>query len=499
MATKSMLRGIAPILLATLLSSTAYAGPVALKDAKMHGNEVISTPIGEITLTDTYFDKQASQRLFDEMDYQRAAQAYIWSLPLVSAATWRDTQNAAFGVNSPTDFVVLETVQQKSGILTPNLTTPYIFNFSNLKDGAIEIDYPAGQTAGGILDFWQRPVTDLGLTGPDAGKGGTYIVVGPQDDPEKYRKEGVHVVQSATNNIFVGLRILSEEPGYYDTFTKAYRMGKVGDELKPSRFIKGKDVKWLATPPRGLDYWKTLSEVIQDEPVREIDKAWMAMIQPLGIAKGKEFKPDERLTGILLNGVGMGELMARNLQVYPRYTEPYWPGTSWFDSVDFEISQETADIQQIDQRATWFYEAVATTKGMADPKVGEGQVYMTAKSDNEGNTFRGDRTYKLHVPANVPVEQFWSLTLYSENTRTTYDNGGTEPRDASIDSRMKDLTFNADGSIDIIIGPEAPSGKNVNYLKSIPGEGWFVYFRLYAPKQAFFDKSFTIADFEVMK
>ncbi|MFK8252897.1 DUF1254 domain-containing protein [Ancylobacter terrae] len=498
MASKTAPWGIAPLLLTALLGSTALAGPVALEDAKLHGDELIATPIGEIRLTDSYFDANASKRLFDEMDYQRAAQAYIWSLPLVSSATWRDTENAAFGVDSPTDFVVLETVREKSGILTPNLTTPYIFNFSNLKDGPIEIDYPAGQTAGGILDFWQRPISDLGLTGPDQGKGATYIVVGPDDDPATYKRDGAVVVQSATNNIFVGLRILSQEPGYYSKFTSDYRMGPAGD-LKPSRFIKGKDVKWLATPPRGLDYWKTLAEVIQDEPVREIDKGWMAMVAPLGIAKGKPFEPDERLKDILLKGGAMGELMARNLQVNPRYTEPFWPGTSWYKSVDFVIPQETVDIQQIDERATWFYEAVATSKGMVDPQVGEGQIYMTTKRDADGNTLRGDRTYRLHVPAHVPVEQFWSLTLYSENTRTTYDNGGTQPRDASIDSRMKDLAFNADGSIDIFVGPTAPEGREANHLKLVDGEGWFVYFRLYAPKKEFFDKTFTLADFEVVK
>ena len=475
------------------------AQPVPLNSAKLHGDELIATPVGEIKLVDSYFNDDASKRLFDEMDYQRAAQSYIWSLPLVSTATWRDTQNQAFGVTKPTDFVVLETVREKSGILTPNLTTPYIFNFSNLKNGAIQIDYPAGQTAGGILDFWQRPIVDLGLTGPDQGKGATYIVVGPEGDPAKYKKPGVHVVQSATNKVFVGLRILSEEPGYYDKFTAEYRMGPVGEALQPSRSIKGKDVKWLATPPRGLAYWKKLSEAIQDEPVREIDKGWMAMIAPLGMAKGKPFQPDERLQKILSEGAAMGELMARNLQVNPRYTQPFWPGTSWYKSVDFVIPQENADIQQIDQRATWFYEAVAPSKGMVDPRPGEGQVYMTTKRDSAGNMLRADRSYRLHVPAQVPVEQFWSLTLYSENTRTTYDNGGTQPRDASIDSRMKGLEFNADGSIDIYIGPAAPAGKKTNHLKTVGDEGWFVYFRLYAPKPAFFDKSFALSDFELVK
>ncbi len=498
---KAILKGAAPALVAAMLSSTALANPVPMKDATLHGNEVIQTPIGDVTLTNTYFDEEASNRLFDEMDYQRAAQSYIWAIPLVSSATWRDTENAAFGVSSPTDFVVLETVKQKSGILTPNLTTPYIFNFSNLKNGAIEIDYPAGETAGGVLDFWQRPLTDLGLTGPDAGKGATYIIVGPEDDPAKYQKEGVHVFQSATNNVFIGLRILSEEPDYYDKFTTEYKMGPVGGDVKASTFIKGKDVSWLATPPRGMDYWKALAAVIQDEPVREIDKPWMAMLEPLGIAKGKAFEPDARLTEILLNGAAMGELMARNLQVYPRYDQPYWAGTNWFDSVAFNLSQETDDIQQLDQRTTWFYEAVATSKGMAEPSVGAGQVYMTTKRDSENNMLHGAGNYKLHVPAKVPVGQFWSLTIYNENTRTTYDIDLTDPqpRDSSIDSRMQGLKFNEDGSIDLFIGPDAPEGFEMNHIKTNGDEGWFPYFRLYAPEQAFFDKSFKLGDFERLK
>ncbi|WP_323012718.1 DUF1254 domain-containing protein [Castellaniella sp.] len=304
------LRGTYILALAALLTSTVFAEPIAMADSKLYGTEKIQTPIGIINLIDTYFDNDASKRLFDEMDYQRAAQAYIWSMPLVSSAIWRDRQNKAFGVKNPTDFVVLDTVKQKSGILTPNLTTPYIFNFSTLKSGPIQIDYPAGETAGGVLDFWQRPVVDLGLTGPDKGKGATYIVVGPEDDPSKYKKDGVYVVQSATNNILVALRLLSQDADYYGKFTSEYRMGSVGKELKPSHFIKNKDVKWLATPPRDIEYWQTLSDIIQDEPVREIDKGWMAMVAPLGIVKGKSFQPDDRLKKILLNGMKMGVSMA---------------------------------------------------------------------------------------------------------------------------------------------------------------------------------------------
>lgn len=490
-----LLKLLAGMAVAMVVPGTAFARAVPLSEAKLSGTVTIQTPIGTIELKDNYFDDATSKRLFDDMDYQRAAQAYIWSTPLVSVTTWRDNQNKAFGVKDPTDFVVLESLREKRGIVTANLTTPYIFNFSNLASGPIEIDYPPGLTAGGVLDFWQRPVFDLGLTGPDRGKGATYIVVGPNDDPAKYAKPGAHVFQSATNDIFIGLRILDQNPGFYDKFTKEYRMGRVGGEIQPSRFIRGKDIEWSATAPRGLDYWRKLSEIIQEEPVREVDKAWMAMLEPLGIAKGKPFAPDARQRAILLKGAAMGELMTRNLQVNPRYTKPYWPGTSWYKSVDFQISQETPDIAQIDQRATWFYEAVASTEGMVNPQPDQGQVYMTTKRDSTGETLRADRTYKLHVPPHVPVKQFWSLTLYSENTRRTYDNGGTKISDVSLDSHMKQLRYNKDGSIDLYVGNKAPPGYAANYLKTVGNDGWFVYFRLYAPEQAFFDKTFKLPDF----
>ncbi|UUO04705.1 DUF1254 domain-containing protein [Blastopirellula sp. J2-11] len=470
-----------------------------LTNAKLHGDEVIKTPIGKIELINSYFNDDASQRLFDELDYQRACQAYLWSTPLVSITTWRDNQGKAYDVENETDFVVLRSLIEKRGIVTGNLTTPYIFNFSNLKKGPIQIDYPAGQTAGGVLDFWMRPVCDLGLTGPDQGQGAMYVIVGPEEDPSKFQQEGVHVFQSATNNVLVGIRILDPDPKYYQTYKSQYQMGRVGVQLKPCRYIEDKNVEWSATAPRGLAYWEKLSNVINEEPVREINKPWMAMLQPLGIEKGKPFAPNERQKQILKKGVAMGELMTRNIQVNPRYSKPYWDGAHWYKSFDFQVEQETENIQQIDERATWFYEAVAATKGMVAPTPGKGQVYMTTKRDRDGNFLRADKTYRLHVPAEVPVAQFWSVTLYSENTRRPYDNGGTELRDDTLGSRSEGLKKNDDGSVDLYIGPQAPQGWESNHMKTVGDDGWFVYFRLYAPTEPFFDKSFKLQDFEVVE
>ena len=47
--------------------------------------------------------------------------------------------------------------------------------------------------------------------------------------------------------------------------------------------------------------------------------------------------------------------------------------------------------------------------------------------------------------------------------------------------------------------PDAPEGYEGNHLKTVGDDGWFVYFRLYAPEQPFFDKSFKLEDFEMVE
>jgi hypothetical protein len=260
-------------------------------------------------------------------------------------------------------------------------------------------------------------------------------------------------------------------------------------------FQEDVDKEWSATAYRGLDYWRMLHQAIDVEPVREQDKVWMAMLEPLGIKKGEPFEPDERQTRILREGAAFGELLARNLQVVPRYVEPYWQGTSWYKSFDFSMAQSTDYKVELDERTTWFYEAVSATYGMITPSVGKGQVYMTTKRDDDRALFRADQTYRLSVPAGVPAAQFWSLTLYSENTRRPYDNGGGSIESINLDSRMEQLVYNDDGSIDLYIGAAAPDGMEPNFMRTVGDDGWFVYFRLYGPTEPFFDKTFTLPDF----
>jgi hypothetical protein len=244
-----------------------------------------------------------------------------------------------------------------------------------------------------------------------------------------------------------------------------------------------------------MAFWERLHEILNREVVAERDRFFMAMLARLGIEKGKPFNPDARQKKILEEAALVGEAMAKANDLAKRTTAPYWSGASWKLAIGLDPTQRTEFYDQLDQRAEWFYEAISTSQGMVTTTPGVGSIYLASYADADGDWLEGGKSYKLHVPANPPAEQFWSIAVYSWDTRTLIDN---EQKRAAQSSRQ-DLIKNADGSIDLYYGPTAPKGKEKNWVQTIPGQGWWVYLRFYAPTKAYFDKSWSMGDFEKAK
>ena len=173
-----------------------------------------------------------------------------------------------------------------------------------------------------------------------------------------------------------------------------------------------------------------------------------------------------------------------------------WKGKHWEKALFISDTDQDLDTHtQLDERASWFYEAIGVTNGMMGKIVGAGQVYLESQKDGDGNWLDGGKNYKLTVPANAPVKQFWSFTVYDNDDRCLIDTG--EFPDKS--SRM-DLVKNDDGSVTLYFGPELPKGApEKNWVKTVPGEGWFTYFRFYAPTQPYFDGTWQLPDIENIK
>ncbi len=178
--------------------------------------------IGKLQFSTAYPTAATVKKLYDELDFQRATQAYLWGLPAVGfhalhMAIQKD-------LATPDGQVVLfRDLKDKAGMLTPNITTVYAMSMWNLdRQGPLVVEVPAGASAGGIIDVWQRPVTDIGQTGPDKGAGGKYLIVGP--GKEKPKADGYTVVQSPTNQVWFATRGLAPDPKDSEALPRQHKL-----------------------------------------------------------------------------------------------------------------------------------------------------------------------------------------------------------------------------------------------------------------------------------
>jgi hypothetical protein len=116
--------------------------------------------------------------------------------------------------------------------------------------------------------------------------------------------------------------------------------------------------------------------------------------------------------------------------------------------------------------------------------LGTGSYYLMATKDNEGRPFDGGSTYRLRVPPNVPVRQYWSATVYDRATHALVRNMTR----ASRSSQSPGLQTNGDGSVDVYFGPAGPANKESNWVPTSPGGEFEVLFRFYGPEKSLFEK-----------
>jgi hypothetical protein len=239
-------------------------------------------------------------------------------------------------------------------------------------------------------------------------------------------------------------------------------------------------------------FYASLAQMINEEPVLTLDKAMMGLLLPIGIEKGKEFKPDITTQRVLADSARSAHVWLMNGLL--TFGTPYWPDSGWALPVtsagpETAFSFERPNYLDVDARGIGYFTWYAPPK-----KLGAATYYLAVYKDSKGDLLRGEENYKLHVPSNVPAKQFWALTLYDRETCGFIRD---VPR-AGLDSYDQKMQKNADGSVDIYIGPKPPAGKEANWIQTVPGRGWFPYFRLYGPDKPFVDKTWKLPDIEKM-
>jgi hypothetical protein len=366
----------------TYILATALIGVLVAATTQA---ETVETPIGKLDFELGVPTQATVKNLYDQMDFQRACQLYIWALPLVEFGNLQAILEGTTGA-MPGDLTIY-TGNEQSVFLTPNATTPYIFAYLDLaKTGPVVMDIPAGAIAGSALDAWQRPLSDLGVTGPDQGKGGKYVFVGPgQKAPGT---TGSIVLQSPTFGVVLFYRTLDPDQAKGEALAKRIRVYPWDERDNPPaiRFLKP-DPNKLGNfvMPRGMKYWEQLAAVIQREPVEDRDRFFMAMLRPLGIEKGKPFQPDERQKKILTEGAFVGEAMAKANTFDMRFPDiRYRSDANWQYFLILDPMQDLPNYSELDERGAYFYAALLVTKGMRRQTPGVGQAYLGSFRDKGG-------------------------------------------------------------------------------------------------------------------
>jgi len=389
--------------------------------------------------------------------------------------------------------------------LTPNPDTLYFITFYDTKDvGPIVLDIPARGANGeslnaNIVNLWQEPLEDAGALGIDKGAGIRFVIL-----PPGYKDKVPAGYTPLTPNTYGGYALIRSKLDShgdadvarsvaYGKLVKVYPLSQA-NAPPATVFSDVGAVDYDSTIRYDASFFDNLNRIVQRQPWRDRDRAMIDSLRTLGIEKGKPFAPDAATRDLLARGVQEAgrELEAR----YDAGLPAFYPGTHWTAPAPAELVQAAAtgfsdpDRYPVDARALAYSYAYVGIK-----RLGTGQFYLLQIKDKEGKSFEGAKTYRLHVPANVPVDQYWSVTAYDRRTHALIKNMAR----ASRASNAADVAKNADGSVYLYFGPKAPSGKDANWVPTDPARGFELMFRAYGPQKAFFEKQWALTDAEVVQ
>jgi hypothetical protein len=436
---------------------------------------------------------------YEAVDLNRAVQMYRYFYRSVSGAAIFDG-TAAAGVKSNEIFGYLETQPRHIGF-TLNSDTPYGAVLLDLHAGPMVIEVPEGPFVGAVMDIHQRWLFDFGLPGPDAGAGGKHLVLPPGYEGEV--PQGFHTGIAEAYRVLAAVRSIPQDGDAGAaleriTTVKVYPLEAPDDWTEPTwvdMTSGAQDTTPLAIET-GLEFWRALHHVVDTEPVLEDSRAQYGELAALGISKDQPFEPDARMSSILQLAAQTANLQMRVESFADRTpARLVWSDRQWewvalrsengtFDTPGFR------DTYALDK---WFFQAIATSPAMFRRDAGAGSLYWLGLSDRTGAYLDGANTYTLTVPLPVPGTLFWSVTVYDAATRSQVI---TEQGRAAIRS-LFELTDLTGDSVVLQFGPEPPDDGPERWIQTIPGAGWFAYFRIYGPEAPAFDGSWKPGDFEL--
>ncbi len=455
------------------------------------------TRLGTLEFTDGFPSAETSEKIWDFMDFSRAVEVMIMTTPTASLQGFRKGIQK-WGPDNETMIYWNGRLDSKGLLLTGNTTVVYTFMWIDLEDGPMVMETPPN-VLGIIDDAWFRYVCDFGNAGDDKGKGGKFLLVPP--DYEGAIPDGYLVKKSRTYGHWLAMRgfMTNFDPDpVVENMKKHFRLYPLGSAPKEVNWVDTAMQDFNTLHAQDATFYDEVNVTVQEEPASSYDAEVLGLMASIGIQKGKPFAPDARMKKILAEAAAVGTAAQRTILFRNRDENVViWPGSkSWelgFAGGSYEFNNN--GINLINSRVRFHFYATGITPAMVKPPVGAGSQYVIGMRDSEGNALDGSKTYKIHIPPNVPAKRFWDITVYDNQTRSLLQTDTPYPGVTSIDPAT---VQNEDGSYDVYIGPKKPDGK-VNWIQSDPSKGWNMLWRIYGPTQVWYDRGWRPSEIELVK
>jgi hypothetical protein len=517
----------------------AQPNPAASIPQPITTPDKVETRVGTLDFKDGMPSDDTLDKVYDNLYFTHAFEAFVNTMQGVNMAAAR-RGFLDIGVKDNEILVFSELMDAKSLFLTANADTVYFVGFIDLSKGPMVLETPP-KALGTLDDEWWRWVIDFGAPGPDRGEGGKYLILPPGYHGPR-PEGGFYVARSKTDRVLILGRMFIE--GQKDPkpaaesirkFTKVYpyQVGGVGTSI--AQYLSGKVPLARVTPPpetvfhegtgkvmntippNDFSFYEMLNEVVQQQPATALDPELMGPLAAIGIIKGKPFAPDVRQKKILTEALALANATSRSLFMKPRETDwYYYPDSAWLNPLFVTGSQFETPIpvvtregvkpfpptgyRTLNARSMFFYGITGITPAMSMRVTGIGSQYLFATLDANKHYFDGAKTYKVTLPKDIPQANFWSLTLYDNQTRSMLDTPQRYPRAGSQSFPSPAAEADSDGSTTIYFGPKQPEGvKRGNWIQTMPDKGWFVILRLYSPLEPFFDKTWRPSEIQEAK